>query len=366
MLLVHEINNLEDLCLIQGAWNELLELEKRDCIFMTFEWLTTWWRYFGAGKQLFILVVKEGREITGIVPWMIRQVWKGRLNRRKIEFIGTGLSDWLDFIIPYRKEEHLELIFRYLQERPMAWDLMDLREIPSSSENAIILQKVLHKNGTMYSIYPDSICPYIEIQTDWDSFLKEQFSGKTRWQMRRSEKRLHKEGEVRIKLLRDLTEEPGTIQRIVQMRQSEYYRGKKRQGLFDDPAKRGFFEEIISLFSPKGWVNIPLLELSGQLIAYRLDFQFRGRYYGYFLGFNPGFSFCTPGKVLMTHLIKECFDKQMAEFDFLRGDESYKFDWTNKYRQNMRIMLFRPSLWGRLLYMWYKSKRVLSKRSERK
>lgn len=330
---------------------------------MTFEWLSTWWRHFGTGRQLFVLVFKEEQNITGIIPWGIRKVWKERTNFRKIEFIGSGLSDWLDFIIPDRKKEHLELLLQYLQERSTVWDLIDLREFPSTSENAIILQKILRENRFTFRIYPDSICPYIAIQTDWASFLHNQFSSKSRWQIRKKLKKLRSHGEPDIKYFCDVTDKPEIINRISQMRQDEYYHGMRRQGIFQDQIKQQFFKEVTLLFSRRGWVNISLLEISDQLIAYRYGFQYLGKYYDYFHGYDPNFFPCSPGKILMMHLMEECFNNKMREFDFLRGDETYKFDLTDQYRQNIRMMLFKPSLLGRFLDFSYIMRRVLSKKA---
>lgn len=47
------------------------------------------------------------------------------------------------------------------------------------------------------------------------------------------------------------------------------------------------------------------------------------------------------GTVLMADVIADAHDKGMTEFDFLRGSESYKLDWTSHERQLVRLIAAR-------------------------
>ena len=37
---------------MREEWAELLESSTSDCVFLTWEWLHTWWKHLGAGRQL--------------------------------------------------------------------------------------------------------------------------------------------------------------------------------------------------------------------------------------------------------------------------------------------------------------------------
>jgi CelD/BcsL family acetyltransferase involved in cellulose biosynthesis len=49
-------------------------------------------------------------------------------------------------------------------------------------------------------------------------------------------------------------------------------------------------------------------------------------------GFDPEFRKLHVGKVLLARVVERCYEEQLTEFDFLRGTEEYKFDWTSQKR----------------------------------
>ena len=67
---VEDIDCFESL---RDCWNVILErntLENNN-VFLTWEWVSTWWKYFGKGRKLLILVVKDNEEILAIAPLML-------------------------------------------------------------------------------------------------------------------------------------------------------------------------------------------------------------------------------------------------------------------------------------------------------
>jgi CelD/BcsL family acetyltransferase involved in cellulose biosynthesis len=47
--------------------------------------------------------------------------------------------------------------------------------------------------------------------------------------------------------------------------------------------------------------------------------------------------------VLTAHAIEDAIDRGAREFDFLRGDEPYKYTWKPSERRNLRLLLWKPS-----------------------
>ena len=43
-------------------------------------------------------------------------------------------------------------------------------------------------------------------------------------------------------------------------------------------------------------------------------------------GFDPGRAALSPGLVLLTHLIRDAIARGKTRFDFLRGEERYKYE----------------------------------------
>ena len=67
---VEVVSDLDGLLRLQPAWDELLEDADLDHPFLSHEWVRTWWECFGAGRELQVLLVKDGGRLVGIAPLM--------------------------------------------------------------------------------------------------------------------------------------------------------------------------------------------------------------------------------------------------------------------------------------------------------
>lgn len=60
--------------------------------------------------------------------------------------------------------------------------------------------------------------------------------------------------------------------------------------------------------------------------------------------FDTDYSNCRVGSLLTLKVLENCIARGIVEYDFMQGAEAYKFDWTNKFRQNMNIQLINKKL----------------------
>ena len=44
---------------LREEWTDLLDRSAADCLFLTWEWLYTWWTHLGVGRRLFIVTVRR-------------------------------------------------------------------------------------------------------------------------------------------------------------------------------------------------------------------------------------------------------------------------------------------------------------------
>jgi CelD/BcsL family acetyltransferase involved in cellulose biosynthesis len=68
-------------------------------------------------------------------------------------------------------------------------------------------------------------------------------------------------------------------------------------------------------------------------------------------GFDPYWSNFSVGSVLLQIIIEKAFNKNLEEFDFLKGDEEYKKTWANRERKQYRIVVYRKTFKGIFIYL---------------
>ena len=121
---IERIDDIAGFQSLEEEWTRLVEETENATVFQTYEWLFTWWRVFGAAKELYLLVVRESGRVIGIAPLMIDM--KGPF--RIVEFLGNGLSDYLDFIIPTAHEQRaIAAIVEQLYRDKAQWDVVSLQ-----------------------------------------------------------------------------------------------------------------------------------------------------------------------------------------------------------------------------------------------
>ena len=68
------------------------EASDSDCLFLTWEWLFTWWKHLAGDRQLAILAVRSGGKLVALAPFCLRPA---SLSRRRplpvLEFLGNRM-----------------------------------------------------------------------------------------------------------------------------------------------------------------------------------------------------------------------------------------------------------------------------------
>ena len=72
--------------------------------------------------------------------------------------------------------------------------------------------------------------------------------------------------------------------------------------------------------------------------------QRKQTFYCYISGWNDEFAKFSPGKAMVAHGLRYAIENGFQVYDFLRGDESYKFSFGAKKQFNTDIFITRKSL----------------------
>jgi len=108
------IDTIKEFKTLEPYWNNLLHMSGSDHIHLTFEWMWVWWNHFGDENKLFILEASDDDQVIGIAPFCISKnkiSFKNFIPIKRIAFIGSGISDSLDFIIIKEYKKVIELFF---------------------------------------------------------------------------------------------------------------------------------------------------------------------------------------------------------------------------------------------------------------
>ena len=110
---------------------------------------------------------------------------------------------------------------------------------------------------------------------------------------------------------------------------------------FLHPAMREQMTAFLRAAHEAGVLWLGFLEIDGVKTAASLNFDYNNKLWGYNSGVSRNHMELSPGWVLLAHTIQWCCENNRYEFDFMRGDEEYKYRLGGVNRFVMRAKLTR-------------------------
>jgi CelD/BcsL family acetyltransferase involved in cellulose biosynthesis len=294
-------------------WNTLLDRSRLPSVFLTWQWQTSWTHSFARDHALELLAAHDDAgELVGLLP-----LYEDAGVRRLVG--GIDVSDYLDVIAAAGAEA---AVWEGLLERraaaPAPWALRGIR---AASPTLEVLPGLAEARGVTVRIEREERCPVLALPGSWDEYL-ERLSGKDRHELRRKMRRLDRElPETRVWSDASATGWDEALTRFLRLhRQSKA--GKAR--FMDEPMER-FFREATGALAEAGWARLWFLDGPRGPLASFLCLEYGGTVGLYNSGFDPAHARLAPGIVLLAHVIRDAIERRATAFDFLRGEEPYKY-----------------------------------------
>ena len=340
-----KIEKIED---IKVEWNSLLEESGIVSSYLKPEWVINWLRYLGKRCKPYIVTWDNGNKLQAIYPLKLKK----NLLGNRLDFIGKGDADYLDFIVDKNIDDKWNIPFlSFLKGKKNNWDICDLQDFPEQSQHIETLYKLLKNYGWKVKYYNTWKCPYLTLDCEWGDIIKKH-GRKFRYNIKRSKKQL--EGLGRLEFKKIETEEElerylPEIFNIHKKRWKNYYIASK----FSTIDGRKFYSQVAKEYLEKGILSLELLLLNNHIIAFSFSFQIDQKYFYYIPAYDPDYAKYSPGKVLLMHILEEASKSGIEEFDFGKGELQYKYHWTTGERQNRRIIFASPTLKGKIIFFFY-------------
>lgn len=337
-----------------SEWKELLENSGQNSVFMTWEWISTWLSCFGDTCSLRIVTARTNKEglLLGIAPFAIYIHRVSRLIKlRELSFASCELApDHMDFLIRTGHEVQVAAaFFDWILDSGKNWDVLLLDGLSSTSSLLPLIEK-----GPMMRWYHthESPCAFLNLPGNFSTWMSG-LAKKRRYKIRRGWKLLESAypGQIRIRCVKSSSEVAPAFTTLVQLHQT--VRDFHHSGnAFQSERFISFHRQLCGLFLNKGWLRLYLLSAGETDIAAVYCFHYRGIVSFYSTGYHSGFSRFSPGMLLLVHAIRESIEARATTFDFLRGDEPYKYFYTSLCNKDLHIRL-PTTMSGRLAVYFY-------------
>jgi CelD/BcsL family acetyltransferase involved in cellulose biosynthesis len=347
-LIVEPIKDPAHFAGLREEWDELLAASQANCLFLTWEWLYTWWKHLGGRRRLHLILVRDRQELTAIAPLAWRPPVLFRLlPLPALEFLGTGIvgSDHLDMIVRSGREREVHAaLAAALADAPC---VLELAQVNRESSFAAKFARRLGRGKRSIRDTAADICPFIDLAGhSWESYL-ESLGSTHRYNLRRRMRNLLKGFDVRFEQVQTDAERREALDALVALH-TRRWRERGGSEVFGTPALLSFYDEMSRLALQRGWLRLFVLRLDGRPAAIFHGYRYGRSFYFYQLGFDLTFAKESVGLVTLGLTIQRAIEEGATEYDLLRGGEPYKFLWAPKVRELARFELFPRGIRGGL------------------
>jgi CelD/BcsL family acetyltransferase involved in cellulose biosynthesis len=297
------------------AWDALHAETRLRSPFMAWTWQREWVAVFGEGKRLEVRRVVDGAgRLVAILPLVETDPGRWLLVG------GADVSDYLDLIALQDRED--EAWTALLGARAADRAVWELHAVPAASPTVTAMPALAAAAGLEAAATVEERCPILALPESWDALLAS-LSGKHRHEISRKLRRFEREApDGRV----TWESTPAGIERRLDEFLSLHRRSREGKAKFMDARMERFFRRAISAQAARGGARLAFLDLPQGPIASFVTLEWDGTVGLYNSGFDPERAALSPGVVLLAHVIRDAIERGRRRFDFLRGEERYKYE----------------------------------------
>jgi len=314
---------------LADEWNALVKESIIDTPFQTLAYQQAWWTHLQPPDSRLYTIIgrgQNGRLLSIACFYQIGNV---------IHFNGcVEETDYLDIIT--RAEDAQEAwtaVFDILHsDQSSDWEIIDLCNVPADSPTRQIVPTLVAQHELFLQESIHEVCPIISLPATFDDYLA-QIDSKQRREVKRKLRRA-KGAEVQFVTITDRDELETAVNEFLDLLQASMHekrdwRTNVRRAVFQDTAHAALEADTLQLM---------FAEVEGVRGATLFNFDYNDRVWVYNSGIDTSqFGNLSLGIVLTAHAIETAIENGRSKFDFLRGNEVYKYRFGAKDTEIFRL-----------------------------
>jgi len=336
-MIVREIEDPAELVEIAPAWDALLERTSGATFFHSRQWLEVYWKHFGAGRRLRVLVVHDDDRPVGILPLVVRRARRSE----PVRVLTYPLDGWGYSYGPIGADPlaTLTAAFDHVRRTPRDWDFIELAWIDADSDQGSI-KAALDRAGldARAERLGDAAVIDLGVHGSWDAYAASH-SADWRYSLQRKEKKLAKRGAVRYE--RHRSGSRGEIQpdprwdlydACLSVSAASWQGSATVGSIPTKPEYRAYFRDCHQAAVDCGAVDTNVLFVDERPAAFSLCYAWRGHVCHSKTAYDPAFAKEGAGVVLQARSVADSFERHDHTIDLGPESLEWKRLWLTRLR----------------------------------
>jgi len=325
------INGSDVFTLLADEWDDLAQHGMTDTPFQTLAYQKAWWTHLHPtnGRLHTITVRNEQNALLAIAC----------LYNLDGALYFNGCVEETDYLDLITRAEHAEAAWQVILDCLCSpnfpeWHGIDLCNIPETSPTRTILSQEAQRRGFLFNERVNEVCPVIHLPETFEGYL-DRIDSKQRREINRKLRRAIGADAELVVVGPDDDVDTAVTDFLDLLQKSTF---EKRDWLTD--GRRAVFYDAARAAQKAGMLQLLFIEVRGKKAAGLFNFDYKGRIWVYNSGLDPElFGALSLGVVITAKAIEYAIADGRTTFDFLRGNETYKYRFgaedTTVYRLHM-------------------------------
>lgn len=347
---------------LRAAWNEALAAGPDATPALDHDVLRLWLESFAsganpatvsvrdAGRLLAAQILVSTREVLDLVPTRVARAATNAHSTRGGPLLGAdGLA-----AIP--------ALVRGMMAEP--WDVLVLRDVPREPAVLEALSDALVTAGCRTLADEPMESPYVPLPPSWDE-LEQRLDSRFRQNLRRRRRRLEEQGPVTFEVITGLDGLDAALEDAFAIEASGW-KGEEGSAIRTRAETVSFYAGWARHLARDGRLRLCFLKLGMRRIAFHFAYVAQGRYWLPKCGYEETHRECSPGQLLMVHVLQHCIEERIETFEFLGHSMTWKRDWTPLVHPHATLRAYRPTWPGRAAWAMRAKVRPLAAEARRR
>jgi len=334
------ITSRQELAALQSEWELLYAKNPRHSPFLSWGWVYAWLRHLAGNPNLIIACMRGSDSTLQYILPLVSGAYAGNRGLYRTVLAcsyGPDCSEELGCLCLPELEGRsadltIEAISRYADGGTVYLNpLGSITGFPSD------LAAALMSHGRVMRLRQDVMCPTIDLPDSWDEYLAA-LSANFRSQIRRSAKAMKRIDGLSFRSVGPA--EAGDFTDALIKLNQERMQSKGEVSTLEEDSFRRFLREATPYMAKYHTAWMDVIERDNEILAAALNFVVGGRVYYYTGGFQESISAIRPGVNLFARVIKRSIESKMKKYNFLRGEEPYKYRWNATDAVSFNVTIF--------------------------
>lgn len=341
------IDDFKTFNIITKNWDFVYESDPHAQFFLSWVWLSAWLQM--VVEPWFILAAKpDTHEASYVAFFPLKLI----LNQRdegdfdpQLCMAGNSMADYTGLIcLPGYEEEVIPAFAAYIQQH-LVWSTFDVQSILATdtrmslflmvfSEDSFNLTQHRLQNGGVDA--DNYVAPYVSLTDDWDQYLQNKVGSNTRQKIRRFLRKIETSDEFRIAHV-NAENVDSHIEILLRLWEAKW---REKKGDNCDTIIK-YVRAILRYCFKKNCLYLPVLwkgDIPLGAIANFVDERQKSLLF-FIAGRDETFKNPPTGLILHAEAIRYAIQNGFKVYDFLKGNEEYKYFFGSKDRQIQHIVV---------------------------